>query len=442
MCVHSSAGGGASLPRPATMALATEGAVLPSGAAEGADDAGEGNDAELCECCEFSSLLFSSIGSELRWLMCGHVFHTECITNYLEGSGTTINSVRCPICKVSAGIPEETDQEEALLLGEMPSAAGTIEESGAIVIADATQSAMAAGGGEAAGGLEEMQQVAEMAPNGAATGGSGEVAQEFETSIVPVTNEDVHQKKHAIKAVQGFSIDTVPAWSDGGNAKKIHCCDCGCICDHMGTKCRLVSKIQGKLRCLQCCTVRCQICRKKGSGSGLMLSTMDIPENERKAFFKACHGKSTAEVMTRYVDKVHKYEPHERTRCSSNQGRPVARPINASASSQSGGAVGVPARPDGVPLHQSELEMLHTCLLRFSESQKRLCDALNTITDKVALNKIMEEVKEEKKITEEVKGVVMALIHKEVVHKEEVMALIHQEEVMAVLRLAMAYEAV
>ena len=86
--------------------------------------------------------------------------------------------------------------------------------------------------------------------------------------------------------------------------------------------------------------------------------------------------------------------------------------------------------------------MLHTCLLRFSESQKRLCDALNTITDKVALNKIMEEVKEENKITEEVKGVVMALIHKEVVHKEEVMALIHQEEVMAVLRLAMAYEAV
>ena len=38
----------------------------------------------------------------IQALKCGHVFHKECMTSYLEIVQCTLEQVECPICKVSA----------------------------------------------------------------------------------------------------------------------------------------------------------------------------------------------------------------------------------------------------------------------------------------------------------------------------------------------------
>ena len=42
-------------------------------------------------------------------LQCGHVFHVECIGNYMEATHTTKSRLRCPVCKRAASDVEDLD---------------------------------------------------------------------------------------------------------------------------------------------------------------------------------------------------------------------------------------------------------------------------------------------------------------------------------------------
>ena len=52
----------------------------------------------MCFICQ------DDLGSDpVMALLCGHVFHTECISTYASTKGLPIERIKCPTCRVVSG---------------------------------------------------------------------------------------------------------------------------------------------------------------------------------------------------------------------------------------------------------------------------------------------------------------------------------------------------
>ena len=93
----------------------------------------------------------------------------------------------------------------------------------------------------------------------------------------------------------GFQIDAVPAWNT--KDETLVCCDCDQPC----TKFRVISKGCGVVRCNKCCYVHTKLHRSKGPGS--VETLVELPKEERIAFFKASHQPLTQKEQKSLFDR-------------------------------------------------------------------------------------------------------------------------------------------
>ena len=77
-------------------------------------------DTLACACCQDKL----QDGTEAQALVCGHVFHKECINNYMEVAGfASLEDVPCPNCKKDFGGMQEMEQRAGLISGGIAAAA-------------------------------------------------------------------------------------------------------------------------------------------------------------------------------------------------------------------------------------------------------------------------------------------------------------------------------
>ena len=58
-----------------------------------------------CPCCHSS--LHNADHGPAHALTCGHVFHTECINEWLKNRGCELDNLPCPVCKLTGNQIEE-----------------------------------------------------------------------------------------------------------------------------------------------------------------------------------------------------------------------------------------------------------------------------------------------------------------------------------------------
>ena len=241
-------------------------------------------------------------------LKCGHTFHKECVKKDWIHKHTTVEELRCPVCKMTAGDMSLLEQQLFDMSGGHPSIPPNM--TGSPIDLDAVTNPAPSPAVSSSNALDAVMDVLLPDPACVATAAAASPAAppDFTTERPEGSREDhpvisdsadagddrdaaAEENEETLQfaapllqrsAREGFQITAVPAWDAIMSDTRVLCCDCGEEC----VKYRILSKVQCRFRCNKCNYVHTRLygCDGKHAVKALQEGT-----SARHDFFKKSH---------------------------------------------------------------------------------------------------------------------------------------------------------